>query len=178
VSSEDDGFYLSVGQLVPYKRPDLLVQAFNSSGRPLIIIGDGELLPKLRKLAKPNVRLVGWQPNAVIRENYARCRALVFPGAEDFGMVPVEAMASGKPVIAFQMGGALETVLDGVTGLFFREQSSVSLNEALDRFEKGLDRFDPQVIRAHAETFSLDQFNRKFKEFFDASMPSGADSHS
>jgi glycosyltransferase involved in cell wall biosynthesis len=164
VSTTDDGFYLSVGQLVSYKRPDLLVEAFNLSGKRLVIIGDGALLPSLRKLANPNVELVGWQSSGVIREHYARCRALVFPGIEDFGIVPVEAMASGKPVIAFQMGGALETVVEGVSGLFFGEQTSASLIDAVDRFEANADQFDPYTIRAQAEKFSIERFNKQFKD--------------
>jgi glycosyltransferase involved in cell wall biosynthesis len=162
VSTGDDGFYLSVGQLVPYKRPDLLVEAFNLSGKRLVIIGDGELLPRLRKLAKPNVELIGWQTSSVIREYYARCRALILPGIEDFGIVPVEAMASGKPVIAYQVGGVLETVTEGVSGVFFREQTSSSLIEAVNRFEANAAQFDPYAIRAQADKFTIERFNEQF----------------
>ncbi len=163
-STKNEGFYLSVGQLVSYKRPDLLVDAFNRSGRSLVIIGDGEMLPKLRKLAKVNIQLLGWQGNDVIRDYYARCCALVFPGVEDFGIVPVEAMASGKPVIAFQRGGALETVEEGVSGIFFGEQTSESLNDAVGRFEMNAAKFDPHVIRGHAANFSLQRFNKAFMD--------------
>jgi glycosyltransferase involved in cell wall biosynthesis len=164
ISTTHADFYLSVGQLVPYKRPDLLVEAFNLSGKRLVMIGDGKLLRRLRKLANPNVELIGWQSSSVIREHYARCRALVFPGVEDFGIVPVEAMASGKPVIAFQMGGVLETVVEGVSGVFFREQTSASLIDAVDRFEAIADQFDPHAIRAQAEKFSIERFNNQFKD--------------
>jgi glycosyltransferase involved in cell wall biosynthesis len=165
ISTKNDGFYLSVGQLVRYKRPDLLVEAFNLSGKSLVIIGDGELLPKLRRLAKSNIQVLGWQESAVIQEYYARSRALVFPGVEDFGIVPVEAMASGKPVIAFQRGGAMETVIEGVSGVFFEHQSTESLNDAVCRFESSSDQYDPRVIRTHAENFSVQQFNKKFSDF-------------
>lgn len=156
-------FYLSVGQLVRYKRIDLLVQAFNELGRPLVIIGDGEALPTLRRAAKPNIRLLGPQPFDVIRNHYSRCRALVFPGIEDFGIVPVEAMASAKPVIAFGQGGARETVVDGLTGLHFHEQTPNALSEAILRFERIAETFDGQIIRKHARQFSAETFKDRFR---------------
>lgn len=162
ISTVDEEFYLSVGQLVAYKRADLLVEAFNASGKPLVIIGEGALLRRLRRMAKSNVRLLGWQTSEVIHDHYRRCRALVFPGTEDFGIVPVEAMACGKPVLAFGKGGALETVIDGVSGLFFREQTVASLNHAVDTLEACRGQFDPVVIRAHAETFSSAAFKERF----------------
>ncbi len=158
-----ENFYLSVGQLVRYKRIDLLIEAFNETGRPLVVIGDGEMLPALRRMAKPNVRLLGRQPFEVIRSHYARCRALVFPGIEDFGMVPVEAMASGKPVVAFSQGGARETVIDGVSGVLFHEQTPGALTEAILRFESMEDEFDRQAIRAHATQFSEQAFKDRFR---------------
>ncbi len=158
-----EDFYLSVGQLVRYKRADLLVDAFNALGKPLVIIGEGELLRDLQRRARPNVRLLGHQPFEVIRDHYARCRALVFPGVEDFGIVPVEAMASGKPVIAFGYGGALETVVDGLTGLFFSEQTPEALIDAVRRFESSTDRFDRRRIREHATQFSEQEFRKRFE---------------
>jgi len=170
-ATESEDFYLSVGQLVSYKRPDLLVEAFNALGKPLTIIGGGEMLPALRRAAKPNVTLLGPQPFDVIRDHYARCRALVFPALEDFGIVPVEAMASGKPVIAFGQGGATETVVDGVSGLFFHEQTADALIDAIRRFESRSDGFDPRAIRAHAERFSEEAFKERFRACVSRVMP-------
>jgi glycosyltransferase involved in cell wall biosynthesis len=161
ISTVAEEFYLSVGQLVAYKRPDLLVEAFNASGRPLIVIGEGPLLGRLRKLAKPNVRLLGWQTSEVIRDHYRRCRAVILPGSEDFGIVPVEAMACGKPVLAYGQGGALETVIDGVSGLFFPEQTVASLNRAVGILDSSLGQFDPIAIRAHAGTYSSASFKKR-----------------
>ncbi len=159
-SEPKDDEYLVVSQLVPYKRIDLAIAAFNRSGRKLTVIGEGALLDDLRALARPNVRLVGWQPFEVIREQYARCRALIFPGLEDFGIVPVEAMASGKPVIAYRGGGALETVVEGRTGVFFDEQSPDSLNRAIGDFERKSPQFSAAAIAEHARRFDRSAFVR------------------
>jgi glycosyltransferase involved in cell wall biosynthesis len=127
-----------------------------------VIIGEGALLGRLRKIAKSNVRLLGWQTSEVIYDHYRRCRAVILPGTEDFGIVPVEAMACGKPVLAYGQGGALETVIDGVSGLFFREQTVASLNRGVDTLDERLGQFDPVAIRAHAETFSSATFKERF----------------
>lgn len=171
-SDIDDGFYLWVGQLVAYKRPDLLIEAFNKLQKPLIVIGEGELLPRLRRMAGPHIRILGRQPFESIVDHYARCRAVVFPGVEDFGIVPVEAMASGKPVIAFDYGGARETVVNGVTGILFKEQSTSSLVEAIQSFERE-SRFDSIAIRAHAERFSAQVFEKKFTAFVESTISGG-----
>ena len=169
-SDETEDFYLVVGQLVSYKRADLAVRAFSSAGKRLVVIGDGEQMPLLKKLAGPTVTLMGRQPFEVIREKYARCRALVFPGEEDFGIVPVEAMASGRPVIAYARGGALETVVEGKTGLFFDSQTEKSLLEAVERFESVEDTFDPAEIGSWAEKFDRRVFKseigRRIDELF------------
>lgn len=158
---EAGDFYLMVGQLVPYKRADLAVEAFNLTGRKLVVIGEGPQYERLRRMAGPNVTLLGRQPFPVIRDHYSRCRALVFPGIEDFGIVPVEAMASGRPVIAYGKGGALETVREGVTGHLFGEQTAASLNAALDSFE-GTGHFDSHLIARHARNFDVRVFNERF----------------
>ena len=162
-AAELDDYHLMVGELVRYKRPELAVQAFNRSGRRLVIIGGGEMLSELRAMAGPTVTLLGPQPFDVLRHHYARCRALIFPGEEDFGIVPVEAMASGRPVIAFGRGGAIETVVDGKTGVFFTEQSVDSLLDAVSRCDE-LD-FDPGVAVAHAAGFGIDRFIHEMERF-------------
>lgn len=171
-SSED--FYLSVGQLVPYKRADLLVDAFNQSGQPLVIIGTGALAKVLKARAKANIRFLDWQPSDVVKDHYARCKALVFPGVEDFGIVPVEAMACGKPVICMAHGGVLETVIDGVTGVYFGEQSVSSLLGAIEQFEKAQSAFLPEVIRARSLHFSESNFKSRFWEFIQRLVSDGA----
>lgn len=158
ISEHHDDYYLMVGQLVGYKRADLAVRAFVRSGKRLVIIGEGEQLPKLREMASKNVEFLGRQPFEVLRDHYSRCQALVFPGEEDFGIVPLEAMASGRPVIAFGKGGALETVLDGKTGVFFHEQTEAALLDAVERYEDMKSEFVPSEIRAHACLFGAERF--------------------
>jgi glycosyltransferase involved in cell wall biosynthesis len=161
ISEERGDYFLMVGQLVGYKKADLAVQAFNKMRKPLVVIGDGEQIEQLRADAGPTVHILGRQPFSVIQEHYARCRALVFPGVEDFGIVPLEAMASGRPVIAFAKGGALETVIDGVTGLLFNDQSITGLMNAVDDFEKRESDFDSTVIRKHAMKFDRKEFKEQ-----------------
>jgi glycosyltransferase involved in cell wall biosynthesis len=158
--AEIGDYYLLAGQLVAYKRPDLAVEAFNVSGRRLIVIGGGEMLTPIRKMAGPTVTVFGPQPFEVLRHHFARCRALIFPGEDDFGIVPVEVMASGRPVIAYGRGGVTETVTDGVSGLFFEEQSVVAIDRALREFERM--SFDHKIIKAHARKFNRDRFTSDF----------------
>lgn len=170
VTPTNDGYYLWVGKIVRYKAPDLLVRTFNQNGRPLVIVGDGEMAHELKKIAKANITFVGACDDIATARYLERCRALVFPGAEDFGIVPVEAMACGKPVIAYGRGGATETVLDGQTGLFFSRATVESLNEAIEDFEAGEDAFDPYAIRQHAELFSEQLFMFKMHDFIHRAM--------
>jgi glycosyltransferase involved in cell wall biosynthesis len=169
-SAEREDYYLYCGQLTPYKRPDLAVDSFNQLQLPLRIIGDGEMLARLRKRAKSNIEFLGRVTDEVLRHNLARCRALVFPGEEDFGMVPVEAMASGRPVIAYGRGGALDTVVDGVTGLFFREASAAALAEVVLRFEGMMDSFDPVTIAKHASKFDKQNFLRQMTKVIEEAL--------
>ncbi|THH35466.1 glycosyltransferase family 4 protein [Aliishimia ponticola] len=160
--AEVEDFYLYVGELAAYKRPDLLVETFNESGRPLIIIGDGSEKAALEKVAKPNIRFLGRASFETLRSHYKRCRALLFPGVEDFGIIPLEAMASGRPVVAYGRGGALETVRDGVTGVFFHDHTPAALNGAIDRLENELlGTLDPQALQAHVAAFGRDRFRQE-----------------
>lgn len=154
-------FYLMVGELVAYKRPDLAVRAFNASGKKLVVIGGGDMLPAIRQLAGPSVEVLGPQPFERLRAYYAQCRALIFPGEEDFGIVPVEAMASGRPVVAFGRGGVLDSVVDGVTGVLFEEQSEESLLDAVARSERL--HFNAPSIKAHAQQFNAQRFARQMR---------------
>jgi glycosyltransferase involved in cell wall biosynthesis len=163
--SELKDYYLMAGELVSYKRPDLAVRAFNELKLKLVVIGGGDMLGEVRRLAGPTVTVLGAQPFDVLRSHYARCRALIFPGEEDFGMVPVEAMASGRPVIAFGRGGAVETVAKGLSGVFFPEQTIESISLAVK--ELGKIEIDPAKIVAHAERFGKDHFFRKMREHID-----------
>jgi len=154
--AERGEYLLMVGELVPYKRPDLAVEACNRTKQKLVVIGGGEMLDRIRKLAGPTVTVLGPRPFSELRHHYARCRALVFPGEEDFGIVPVEAMASGRPVIAFGRGGATETVAPHLSGVLFPEQTVEALVEAI-RTCMATD-FDPARIAAHAHQFSRARF--------------------
>ncbi len=156
-------YYLIVSRLIPYKRIDLAVQAFSRLGLPLRIIGDGRDRAALQKLAAPNVQFLGrLADDALVRQQMARCRALIFPGEEDFGLTPVEAMAVGRPVIALAAGGALDTLIDGRTGLFFPDPTVASLTAAVQRCE-GL-AWDSTAIRAHAQQFGVARFQREMAE--------------
>lgn len=158
----DEPFYLYTGRLAPYKRADIAVEACAKAGLPLVIIGDGPELRRLQALAGPKTHFLGRQPDSVLTAHYAACKALLFPAEEDFGLVPVEAQACGAPVIAYGRGGALETVLPDVSGIFFAEQNADSLLAALERAQAT--RFDPAAIRAHAQTFSEARFHREFEQ--------------
>lgn len=151
-----DGFDLIVSALVPYKRVDLAVDAYTASGYPLIVVGTGTEYRALRGRAGSNIQFLGWQSDDEILALYQRCRMLIFPGEEDFGIVPVEAQACGKPVVAFARGGALETVVDGQTGVHFEEQSTACLQDAVARCAST--DWEVQTIRQHAEQFSEQNF--------------------
>ena len=154
--ADHDGYDLIVSALVPYKRIDLAVEAYNRSGYPLIVVGTGTEYEKLRAVAGPHIRFLGWKPDDEILELYRRCRLLVFPGEEDFGIVPVEAQACGKPVIAFGRGGATETVVPGESGVHFAEQTPESLWDAVETATHTT--WDPVHIRKNAERFSVQNF--------------------
>jgi len=156
-------YHLMVGELVRYKRPELAVQAFNRSGLKLVVIGGGEMLNELRAMAGPTVTILGPQPFASLQHHYARARALIFPGEEDFGIVPVEAMASGRPVVAFGRGGATETVIEGVTGTFFMEQTVDALLDAVERCARM--PFSPEAAVSHAGKYGVARFSLEMESF-------------
>lgn len=171
---KDDSFYLIVSRLVPYKRVDLAVKVFNELGLALKIIGSGGAYNTLKTIAKDNIEFLGRLSDEETKDYYARCKAFIFCGEEDFGITPLEAQACGRPVIAYGKGGALETVVDGVTGLFFYEQSELALKNAVEEFEKNIHIFDKTIIRENALKFDEDNFkikilgfiNQKYEEFF------------
>jgi glycosyltransferase involved in cell wall biosynthesis len=158
-----EDYYLVVSALAPYKRIDLAVDACRRLGRPLVIIGAGQDSARLRAIAGANVTFMGWQPDEAIREHFRRCRALLFPGEEDFGIVPAEANACGTPVIALGKGGATETIvplgnLASPTGVWFADQHADSLIEAMERFERNRDAFHPANMRRMALRFNRHRF--------------------
>ena len=168
-------FYLLVGGFVPYKREDLALAAFRLLGTPLLVVGDGPRRKKLERDAPANVRFLGRVSDAELAELYARCRALVYPQEEDFGIIAVEAQAAGTPVIAFGSGGATETVIpingaheSAPTGVWFHDAKPQALVEAIRHFETVETAFDPKAIRAHAESFSAGRFRREFSTAIEA----------
>ncbi|RDU37557.1 glycosyltransferase family 4 protein [Neobacillus piezotolerans] len=163
LSDKDEGFYLVISRLVPYKRIDLAIEACNALKRKLVIIGDGEEINKLKKLAGPTIEFLGYQSDMVVERYLNICKALIFPGYEDFGITPVEAQACGKPVIAYGKGGVLDTIIPNVTGILFEEQTIDALIMAIERFEQS--DFYVNKIREHAELFSNLNFHLKFAEF-------------
>ena len=156
-------YYLIVSRLAPYKRIDLVVQAFNELQLPLKIIGAGIDAARLQKMALPNIEFLGHVPQNRLADLYARCRATIFPGVEDFGLVPLEANAAGRPVIAYAAAGALETVVAGTTGVFFHEQNVKALAKVVS--ETDVTQFDGHVLRTHAEKFSKARFQEYMAEF-------------
>lgn len=161
-----EDFYLAASRFVPYKRINLIVEAFSRMpSRRLVVIGDGPDAAKIRARAASNILLLGYQPVEVLRDHLQRARAFVFAAEEDFGILPVEAQACGTPVIAFGRGGSRETVVDGVSGLFFEEQTADAIIDAVRRFENESVLPPADVIRSQALRFSRDRFERELQAF-------------
>ena len=169
-SDDIDDYYLVLSRLVPYKRIDLAIEACKRLGRRLVIIGDGPDRERLEKLAGPKTEFLGRQPDSRVNHYASRCRALLFPGEEDFGMVPLEVNAAGRPVIAFRGGGAVETVVEGVTGVFFDKPESAAVVEAIEDFESR--SWHPLKLRKHAEKFDQRVFAFRVLQFLGSVAPS------
>jgi len=179
ISDKRDTFFITVSRMVPYKRVDLIVRAFAMTGLPLIVVGDGPELRKIKRLARRNIEFMGFLRDDILRIYLQRARAFVYAAEEDFGIAPVEAQACGIPVIAFGKGGVRETVVPfnksddttllkvAPTGVFFYQQTPDALNDAIKRFMDIEDRFNPYEIRKNAERFSRERFRREFKDFVD-----------
>ena len=181
IAERTDDYYLVAGAFAPYKRIDLAIEAFNRLGRRLVIVGEGQESRRLRHMAGPTIEFLGWRSDREVADLLSRCRALVFPGEEDFGILPVEAMACGRPVIAYGKGGVTETVIPLVpsavsrqpsafsshppTGIFFYEQTVEALILAIDLFERSADRFDPAALREHALTFDRSVFEKRIATY-------------
>lgn len=169
--NSNKGYYLIASRLVGYKRIDIAVRAFSKNGRRLVVVGDGPDRERLERMAGPNVEFKGWLPRDEMVGYLKNCYAFVFPGLEDFGITPVEAQACGKPVLAFGGGGVLETVVDGVSGLFFESQEPDALNSRIDAFESL--SWDAAKISTHAATFGEARFIDQMKRFVDKALTLG-----
>jgi len=172
--SEKEDFYLTVSRLVSYKQVSLIVRAFNELQRPLVVIGTGPDMKKIRKIAQSNIKIMGRQPDDIVKKYMANAKGFVYAAREDFGIAVVEAQACGTPVIAYGAGGASETVRDvrdssafTGTGLLFKEQTKTALVEAVETFEAYQGKFDPEYIRSHASKFSAQIFVQRYLEFLD-----------
>lgn len=194
IGDRTDDYFLVAGAFAPYKRIDLAIEAFNRMGRRLVVVGEGQESRRLRRMAGPTIEFLGWCPNDEFAELLGRCRALIFPGEEDFGILPVEAMACGRPVIAYGAGGVTETVIPlnslefrvssfalreslnpepetrnpepgPPTGVFFYEQTVEALIGAVTLYERSADRFDPEALRAHALTFDRSIFEKRMAAY-------------
>lgn len=170
ISESVDDYYLILSRLVSYKRIDLAVQACTRTGRQLYVIGDGPDRERLKAMAGPTVTFLGRQPDGAVNRYASRCRALIFPGEEDFGMAPLEINAAGRPVVAYGAGGATETVIEQVNGILFREQTQEALIEALDKCERQV--WDPLTIRKVARRYDIHLFQERFLEFLCRVSPS------
>jgi glycosyltransferase involved in cell wall biosynthesis len=166
-----EDYFLIVSRFMPYKRIDLAIEACNQLQLPLVIIGSGRDENRLKRLAGPSIRFTGRLSDQEVLYYYAHCRALILPGEEDFGITPLEAQASGRPVIAYAAGGAMASVVDNVTGTFFHKQTVESLVEVLASFDE--QRYDPQIIRNHALEFDQPRFRRRILQFIEAKMSEG-----
>lgn len=164
-STENEDYYLTVGRLIGYKRFDLAIEACNRLGKRLVIVGTGNEEQNLKKIAGPTIEFKGYCTDEEILKYYAKAKAFLFPGLEDFGFTPVEAQSGGTPVLAYGKGGALETVKDGKTGYFFYEQTTEALIECIEKFESVDVEYSRDEIRGYANTFSAEHFRKQMYEY-------------
>jgi glycosyltransferase involved in cell wall biosynthesis len=171
LQNEKEDFYVAVSRLVPFKRVDLIIDAFNSMpDKKLFILGDGPDMKKLQSMAGSNINFLGFQNHAIVNDYLKKARALIFSSMEPFGIAVVEAQACGTPVIALGKGAAPEIIRDGETGLFFHEQNSAALAETVNRFETIRQWFEPERSRANAMRFSSESFREQFKFFVEQAV--------
>jgi len=163
VSDPVEDYYLAVGRLIPYKKFDLLVETFNQNGKKLKIAGTGSEMKKLKTIAKNNIEFLGFVSDEKLKKLYANCKAFLFPQIEDAGIAPLEAMASGRPVIALKTGGVMDILEENKTGVFFEKQNIASLSQVIEKFETLV--FDPSKIRKHAQQYSTEEFQKKIHRF-------------
>jgi len=178
-SDSVEDYYLLVSAFAPYKKLDQAVLAFNKLGRRLLVVGSGQEEKKLKSISRENIEFMGWVSEEKLADLYAKCRALIFPGVEDFGLVPVEVQAAGRPVIAYGKGGVLESVIPFKdrnapgTGMFFRKQTPLAIIEAVEAFERVEGYFSSEVIRENAMRFDAKEFVETFKRFIDGIVGQG-----
>jgi glycosyltransferase involved in cell wall biosynthesis len=165
VSPEIGDYYLIISRLRPYKKVDIAVQAFNRLGLPLYIIGYGEEEERLKQIARPNIKFLGNVSDSEVVKYLSHCKAFINPQEEDFGITVIEAMAAGRPVIAYGSGGALESIIPGKTGVFFDEQSWEALADTVIHFKS--EDYDPRTIRAHAENYDISNFKKKINDYLE-----------
>jgi len=163
LKEKKEDYYVAVGRIEPYKRFDVVVKAFNTTGKKLVIVGDGSQLPELKRMANDNISFTGFVETKEVNKHISKAKGFVHAGIEDFGIAPIEAQACGTPVIAYGYGGVLETIIENETGIFFSELTSRSLEESIHKFETL--SFNPHLIRENAERFSIAQFESQMSNF-------------
>jgi len=167
INENKEDFYLAVSRMVPYKKIDLIVEAFKYIDKKLIVVGDGPDMEKVKAKAGKNVEILGYQPDEVVINLMQKAKAFIFAAEEDFGIVPVEAQACGTPVICYGVGAVRETVIDNKTGIYFMRQDVQNLVDAINKFEKMQDSFDPKIIRENALKFSRYRFEEEIRKFIE-----------
>jgi glycosyltransferase involved in cell wall biosynthesis len=165
IAEKSKGYFLAVGRLTPYKKFDLIIETFNKIGLPLKIVGSGGDQERLKAMAKGNIEFLGYTEEKELKKLYSECEALIFPQVEDFGLTPLECMASGRPVIALKEGGALDTIIQDKTGVFFNKQTPEDLKKAIKYYQDNKKKFKKSQIRAHAENFDKKEFKKQFDTY-------------